>query len=50
MTFDISMGVCKTDKELKAEVESALSSLALQIRTILASYGVPVVWAPRTDP
>jgi ABC-type amino acid transport substrate-binding protein len=50
MTFDISMGVRKTDKELKAEVESALSSLALQIRTILASYGVPVVWAPRTDP
>ena len=50
MTFDISMGVRRTDKELKAEVERALSSLAPQIRTILASYGVPVVWEPPTDP
>ena len=46
MTFDIAMGVRRTDKALKAEVDSALSSLAPQIRTILASYGVPVVWEP----
>ena len=50
MTFDISMGVRRTDKELKAEVESALSSLAPQINAILASYGVPVVWEMQTDP
>jgi mxaJ protein len=43
MTFDISMGVRRTDKGLKAELESALTSLAPQIRTILASYGVPVL-------
>ena len=43
MTFDISMGVRKTDHQLEAQVQSALSSLAPQIRTILASYGVPLV-------
>ena len=43
MTFDISMGVRRTDKELKARWTARLSSLAPQIRTILASYGVPVV-------
>ena len=50
MTFDISMGVLRTDKQLKAQVDSALSSLAPQIKAILASYGVPVVWEPPTDP
>jgi mxaJ protein len=50
MTFDISMGVRKTDRELKAQVESALSSLAPQIKMILASYVIPVVWEPPTDP
>jgi mxaJ protein len=44
MTFDISMGVRRTDKQLKAQVESALSSLAPQIKKILVSYGVPVLW------
>ena len=44
MTFDISMGVRRTDKELKAQVDSALSSLAPQIKEILVSYGVPVLW------
>ena len=43
MTFDISMGVRKTDHQLEAQVQSALSSLAPQIRTILAAYGVPLV-------
>jgi quinoprotein dehydrogenase-associated probable ABC transporter substrate-binding protein len=44
MTFDIAMGVRRTDKALKAEVDRALISLAPQIKAILASYGVPVVW------
>ena len=47
MTFDIAMGVRRTDKELKAQVDSALSSVAPQIRTILASYGVPIAWRRR---
>ena len=42
MTFDIAMGVRRTDKELKAQVDSVLSSVAPQIRTILASYGAPL--------
>ena len=48
MTFDIAMGVRRTDKELKAQVDSALSSLAPQIATILAAYGVPVAWEATT--
>ena len=44
MTFDISMGVRRTDKPLKAQVDGALSSLAPQIKEILVSYGVPVLW------
>jgi mxaJ protein len=43
MTFDIAMGVRRTDKGLKAKVDSALTSLAPQIQTILASYGVPIL-------
>jgi mxaJ protein len=43
MTFDIAMGVRRTDKELKAEVDHALTSLAPQIHMILASYRVPVL-------
>jgi mxaJ protein len=50
MTFDISMGVRKTDKQLEGQLQSALSALAPQIKTILASYGVPVVAEPQTDP
>ena len=46
MTFDIAMGVRRAGKALKAEVDSALSSLAPQIRTILASCRIPVVWEP----
>ena len=49
MTFDIAMGVRKSDKELKAQVDSALTSLAPQIKTILASYDVPVVWEASAD-
>jgi mxaJ protein len=50
MTFDISMGVRRTDKQLKAEVDSALSSLAPEIKKILVSYGVPVLWVDTNDP
>jgi hypothetical protein len=39
MTVDISMGVRRTDRRLEAQVETALSSLAPQIKTILVSYG-----------
>jgi mxaJ protein len=48
MTFDIAMGVRRTEA-LKAEVDRALSSLAPQIKAILASYGVPVVWEAAGD-
>jgi hypothetical protein len=43
MTFDIAMGVSKTDRELKTQVDSALISLAPQIQAILAAYGVPTL-------
>ena len=49
MTFDISMGVRRTDKELKMQVDSALSSLAPDIGKILAAYGVPAAWEAATD-
>ena len=49
MTFDIAMGVRQADKALKAEVDSALSSLAPQIKTILAAYRVPVAWDATAD-
>lgn len=49
MTFDIAIGVRRADKALKVEVDSALSSLAPKIRTILASYSIPVVWRPRSQ-
>ncbi len=50
MTFDIAMAVRRTDKELKAQVDSALSSLAPQINAILASYWIPIVWETPTVP
>ena len=44
-TFDISMGVRKGDKALKAELEEALKRKAADIKTILEAYGVPLVTA-----
>jgi mxaJ protein len=44
-TFDISMGVRKGDKALKAELEEVLDKDAAAIRTILEDYGVPFVVA-----
>ena len=44
-TFDISMGVRKGDKALKAELEEALKRKAADIKAILEAYGVPLVTA-----
>jgi mxaJ protein len=44
-TFDISMGVRKGDKALKAELEAALNRKAADIKAILEGYGVPLVTA-----
>ncbi len=41
--FDISMGVKKGEKALKAELEGALSKEAVPIRMILEEYGVPLL-------
>jgi mxaJ protein len=44
-TFDISMGVRKGDKALKAELEETLKRKAADIKAILEAYGVPLVTA-----
>jgi mxaJ protein len=41
--FDISMGVRKTDTELKARLEQALDRKRDEIRAILESFGVPLL-------
>jgi mxaJ protein len=43
--FDISMGVRKGDKALKAELEEVLKRKAADIKAILEAYGVPLVTA-----
>jgi len=40
--FDISMGVRKSDTELKARLEQALDSKQNEIRAILEDFGVPL--------
>jgi mxaJ protein len=47
MTFDMSMGVRRSDKELKARLEAALDRLRPEIGKILADYGIPVVGKER---
>lgn len=42
MSFDISMGVRKSDKELRSRLDGALERRAPEIRKILAEYGIPV--------
>ena len=44
-TFDMSMGVRKGDKALKAELEEALKHKTADIKAILEAYGVPLVTA-----
>jgi mxaJ protein len=48
-TFDISMGVRKGEKALKAELEEVLDKDAAAIRMILEEYGVPLVAADAAD-
>ena len=43
ITFDISMGVRKTDSDLHDAVQRALDDLAPQVRTILDRFHIPVV-------
>lgn len=42
-TYEISMGVRKGDKELKAQLEEVLSRKQADIRKILEDYGVPLL-------
>lgn len=46
MSFDISMGVRKSDPDLGEAVQRALDDLAPQIATILKAYGVPLAARP----
>jgi mxaJ protein len=39
--FDISMGVRKGDKALKAELEAALTRRRHEVDALLTEYGVP---------
>jgi mxaJ protein len=48
--FDISMGVKKGDRVLKAELEQALQHKAADIKAILEAYGVPLVTADASPP
>jgi mxaJ protein len=43
LTFDISMGVRKTDVDLRDAVQRALDDLGPQIRIILDAFGTPIV-------
>jgi mxaJ protein len=43
MSFEVSMGVRKADKALKARLETAIDHKASEIKKILADYGVPVL-------
>jgi mxaJ protein len=43
MSFDVSMGVRKSDKALKARLETAIDHKESEISKILADYGIPVV-------
>lgn len=42
-TFEFSMGVKEGNKELKAELEEAISKRHVEIRKILEEYGVPLL-------
>jgi quinoprotein dehydrogenase-associated probable ABC transporter substrate-binding protein len=45
MSFDISMGVRRSDEALRAQLDGVLQRRAAEIRKILGDYGVPVVAA-----
>ncbi|MCW3798445.1 quinoprotein dehydrogenase-associated putative ABC transporter substrate-binding protein [Sphingomonas sp. BN140010] len=46
MAFDISMGMRRTDVPLRRELEAALERRAVEIRSVLVSYGVPLLDQP----
>ena len=46
MTFEISMGVRKTDRGLAEELNGALERRRGEIGTILKQYGVPLIRSP----
>ena len=48
-TFEISMGVRKGERALKAELEEVLEKDAPAIRVILEEYGIPLVVAETPD-
>jgi mxaJ protein len=48
-TFEISMGVRKGEKALKADLEEVLDKDAAAIQMILEEYGVPLVMAEAPD-
>lgn len=50
MSFEISMGVRKSDAALKARLEGAIDRQGAEIEKILADYGVPVVAAKGAPP
>jgi mxaJ protein len=43
MSFEMSMGVRRSDKELKARLEAAIDKRRAEIEKLLADYGIPVV-------
>ena len=48
--FDISMGVRRKDKALKAQLEDVLDRKHAEIRKILDDYGIPVVDGKKANP
>lgn len=48
-SFEISMGVRKGEKALKAELEEVLTRRAPEIKMILEEYGVPLLAAEKSD-
>jgi mxaJ protein len=45
LSFSISMGVKKGNRELKGQLEAAIDRRRAEIRTVLEAYGVPLVAA-----
>jgi mxaJ protein len=43
MTFDISVGVCRGDDELRGRLDQALSRHRAEIEAVLTSYRVPLL-------
>jgi mxaJ protein len=43
MVFDVSMGTRKADTALREEVEAVLARRAVEVKALLARYGVPLV-------